>query len=314
MSSEAEKTREILRRVRQVELHSRRTVDDAMVGAYHSVFKGAGMDFSEVREYQPGDDIRSIDWNVTARMDRPFLKTYREERERTLLLLVDLSASGDFGSVAWSKREMAAEVACVLAFSASRNNDKVGLLLFTDQIELYISPKKGRQHILRVIREILFFEPAHRGTDVPFALRNLNRLLKRKAICFLFSDFLTGVTPIAGPKGDASGNGAPGDMERMLKLTAQRHDLICMELTDPREQELPGVGIITFEDAETGEVVEVDTSSRTFRKRFALANKERLEGFAERLKRIGIDHLRLPTDQPYIHELRRFFQRRERRR
>lgn len=153
----AEKTREILRRVRQVEIRSRKNVDDSMVGAYHSVFKGSGMDFAEVREYQAGDDIRSIDWNVTARMDRPFLKTYREEREQTLLLMVDLSASGDFGSVQQSKRELAAEVACVLAFSASRNSDKVGLMIFTDQVELYIAPKKGKQHILRVVREILFF-------------------------------------------------------------------------------------------------------------------------------------------------------------
>lgn len=311
--NEAEKTREILRRVRQVELHSRRNVDDSMVGAYHSVFKGAGMDFAEVREYQPGDDIRSIDWNVTARMDRPFLKTYQEERERTLLLLVDLSASGDFGSVAQSKRELAAEVACVLAFSAARNNDKVGLLLFTDQIELYISPKKGKQHILRVIREILFFQPAHRGTDIPFSLRTLNRLLKRKAICFLFSDFLTDET-LAHSGGSRAPDKTPGPLERMLKLTSRRHDLICMELIDPREQELPNVGIITLEDAETGSIVEVDTSSRRFRRLYAERNAERVAKFAGRLKRLGIDHLRLPTDQPYVSELRRFFKRREMRR
>lgn len=311
MIDEAEKTREILRRVRQVEIRSRRNVDDSMVGAYHSVFKGAGMDFAEVREYQPGDDIRSIDWNVTARMDRPFLKTYREEREQTLLLMVDLSASGDFGSVAQSKRELAAEVACVLAFSAARNSDKVGLLLFTDQIELYISPRKGRQHILRVIREILFFQPVHRGTDLPAALGAINRLLKRKAICFLFSDFLTG----DALSGFRSSDGEPaGEVERMLKLTAQRHDLICMELTDPREQELPDVGIITLEDAETGDMLEVDTSDRRFRGLYMAENRRRLDAFSTRLKRMGIDHLRLPTDQAYVKEVRRFFKRREMRR
>lgn len=306
--NEAEKTREILRRVRQVELHSRRNVDDFMVGAYHSVFKGAGMDFADVREYQPGDDIRSIDWNVTARMDRPFLKTFREERERTLLLLVDLSASGDFGSATQSKRELAAEVACVLAFSATRNNDKVGLLLFTDQIELFIAPKKGKQHILRVIREILFFEPTHRGTDLPFALRTLNRLLKRKAICFLFSDFLIPetISPPTGNKAD--------EFERLLKLTSRHHDLICLELTDPREQELPNVGIVTLEDAETGDLVEIDTANPRLRRLYGEKNRNRLDKTADRFKRMGIDHLRLPTDQPYLKELRRFFQRRERRR
>ena len=292
--NEKERIREILRRVRQVELQSRRKVDESMVGAYHSLFKGAGIDFSEVREYQPGDDIRAIDWNVTARMDRPFLKTYTEERERTLVLAVDLSASGDFGTVAQSKRELAAEVASVLALSASRNQDKVGLLLFTDQIELYLSPKKGKQHLLRVIREILFFEPSHRETDLPFALQTLNRLLKRKAIAFVFSDFLDGTSS--------------EEFEAILKLTGQRHDLICVEMTDPRELELPKVGIIALEDAERGEVVEIDTKNGPFRENYRQHNLERLKANAERFKRLGIDHLRLSTDRPYIRELRRFFQ------
>ncbi|HLS28479.1 MAG TPA: DUF58 domain-containing protein [Opitutales bacterium] len=292
--NEKERIREILRRVRQVELQSRRKVDESMVGAYHSLFKGAGIDFSEVREYQPGDDIRAIDWNVTARMDRPFLKTYTEERERTLVLAVDLSASGDFGTVAQSKRELAAEVASVLALSASRNQDKVGLLLFTDQIELYLSPKKGKQHLLRVIREILFFEPSHRETDLPFALQTLNRLLKRKAIAFVFSDFLDGTSS--------------EEFEAILKLTGQRHDLICVEMTDPRELELPKVGIIALEDAERGEVVEIDTKNGQFRENYRQHNLERLKANAERFKRLGIDHLRLSTDRPYIRELRRFFQ------
>lgn len=292
--NQKERIREILRRVRQVELQSRRNVDESMIGAYQSVFKGAGIDFSEVREYQPGDDIRAIDWNVTARMDRPFLKTYREERERTLLLAVDLSASGDFGTVAQSKRELAAEVASVLALSASRNQDKVGLLLFTDQIELYLSPKKGKPHLLRLIREILFFEPARRKTDLPFALQTLHRLLKRRAIAFVFSDFLS--------------SDSPEDLESALKLTARRHELICVELTDPRELGLPEVGIIALEDAESGEIVEIDTKNRRFRENYRRHNLERLKLNADRFKRLGIDHLRLSTDRPYIHELRRFFQ------
>lgn len=309
--TEAEKTREILRKVRQVEIRSRKFVDDTLVGAYHSVFKGSGIDFSEVREYQPGDDVRSIDWNVTARMDRPFLKTYQEERELTLMLMVDLSASGDFGSQRQSKRELAAEVACVLAFSATRNNDKVGLLLFTDEVELYIAPKKGRKHVLRVIREILFFEPENRGTDIPNALRTLNRLQKRKAICFLFSDFLTGESlSWIRPSTDRT----PGEMQRMLRLTHQRHDLICIELTDPREQFLPNVGIITLEDAETGELIEIDTSNRRFRDLYAFQNHQRMETFGKELKRSGIDHLLLTTEDSYMKELRNFFSRRSHRR
>ncbi len=303
--------KELAKKIRVLQIHTSKAVNDVLAGEYNSVFKGRGMEFDEVREYQPGDEVRSIDWNVTARMDRPFLKTYREEREQTLLLMVDLSASGDFGSFQQSKRELAAEVACVLAFSASRNSDKVGLMIFTDQIELYIAPKKGKQHILRVIREILFFEPKHRGTDIPVALRTVNRLLKRKAICFLFSDFLTEDTMswIRPPSREN-----PGDLERLLKLTNQRHDLICMELTDPRERELPDVGIITLEDAETGEVIEVDTSNRRFRNLYAFQNKQRLDKMSDRLKRMGIDHLRLNTTEEYVTELRRFFKQRGMRR
>lgn len=309
--TEAEQTRAILKKVRQIEIRSRKFVDDTLVGAYHSIFKGAGIDFAEVREYQAGDDVRSIDWNVTARMDRPFLKTYQEERELTLMLMVDLSASGDFGSQQQSKRELAAEVACVLAFSATRNNDKVGLLLFTDEVEMYIAPKKGRKHVLRVIREILFYEPKGRGTNIPDALRTLNRLQKRKAICFLFSDFLTDES-LAWIRPSATDN--KGELQRMLRLTHQRHDLICIELTDPREQQLPDVGIITLEDAENGNLIEVDTSNRRFRDLYAFQNQQRMERFAKELKRSGIDHLLLNTDSSYIQELRSFFNRRVQRR
>ncbi len=309
--TEAEQTRAILKKVRQIEIRSRKFVDDTLVGAYHSIFKGAGIDFAEVREYQAGDDVRSIDWNVTARMDRAFLKTYQEERELTLMLMVDLSASGDFGSQNQSKRELAAEVACVLAFSATRNNDKVGLLLFTDEVELYIAPKKGRKHVLRVIREILFFEPKRKKTNIPNALRTLNRLQKRKAICFLFSDFLTdeSLSWIRPSSVDTK-----GELQQMLRLTHQRHDLICIELTDPREQILPDVGIITLEDAESGDLIEINTSNRRFRDLYAFQNKQRMELFAKDLKRTGIDHLLITTEGSYIKELRSFFSRRVQRR
>lgn len=308
-TGQAEQTREILRRVRQVEIRSRRNVDDAMAGAYHTLFKGAGIDFAEVREYQPGDDIRAIDWNVTARMDRPFLKTYREERERTLILLVDVSSSGDFGSTSQSKRELAAEVACVLALSAARNNDKVGLLLFTDQIELFIPPKKGRQHILRVVREILFFQPRRRGTDLSTALRTLNRVIKRSAICFLFTDFLQ-----PEPAENGTVPSIPEETGRLLRITARRHELICLELLDRRELELPNVGIVTLEDAESGDLIEVDTANPRFRRLYADRNQERLNQTASLLNRLGVDHLRLQTGVPYIRDLRLFLQKRDRRR
>ncbi len=310
MAVDAEFTRQILKKVRQVEIRSRRFVTDAMVGAYHSVFKGQGMDFEEVREYAPGDDIRNIDWNVTAKMDRPFVKKYREERELTIMLCVDLSASGDFGSVDQSKREQAAELASVLAFSATRNNDKVGLILFTDRIEKVIFPKKGRQHVLRVIRDMLFFDPTHRGTDIPMALRYLNKILRRRAIVFLLSDFITEeslawIRPATTP-GD--------DLFKTMALTGRRHDLICIILSDPREMELPDVGIITLEDAETGEMVEINTSHAQVRSLYQHQNANRLEALYQGFRKSGVDNLSISTDRPYINALRGFFARRERRR
>ena len=310
MSESAEVTRQILRKVRQVEIRSRRFVTEALVGAYHSVFKGQGMDFEEVREYAPGDDVRSIDWNVTAKMDRPFVKKYREERELTILLLVDLSASGRFGSVDQSKRELAAEMASVLAFSATRNNDKVGLILFTDKIEKFIFPRKGRQHVLRVIRDILFFLPENRGTDIPLALTYLNRLIKRRAIVFLLSDFLTEeslawIRPVSSMR---------DDLFRTIALTNKRHDLICILLSDPRERELPDIGIVTLEDAETGEQVEIDTHNRTIRDLYRQQNARRLDAFDRSFKQTGADNLMISTEEPYINALRAFFRARERRR
>ena len=309
MSTKEDQTREILRKVRRIEIRTNRMVTDALSGAYHSVFKGQGMDFEEVREYTPGDEIRSIDWNVTARMDRPFVKIYREERELTLMLLVDLSASGSFGSAAESKRELAAEVASVLAFAATRNNDKVGLLIFTDRIETYVPPRKGRSHILRVIREILFYEPEGRGTDLADALDHLNRLLKRKAVVFLLSDLLQGpdgrLPDPDQPRGDA--------VFQALSRTHRRHDLTTLLLSDEREHALPAVGRITLEDSETGETVELDTSSRRIRERYERENRDRLARMTRAFNQLGLGSLSLRTGQPYAHELRRYFERRGRR-
>ncbi|MCC5840978.1 MAG: DUF58 domain-containing protein [Opitutales bacterium] len=312
MSAEAEKTRAILRKVRQVEIKSRRFVDDALVGAYHSVFKGAGIDFSEVREYQAGDDVRAIDWNVTARMDRPFIKIYEEERELTIMLLIDVSGSNDFGSVEASKRELAAEIASVLALSATRNNDKVGLLLFSDRIEKFIAPKKGRPHVLRVVREILFHQPQGRGTDIPEALRHLLRILHRRAICFLVSDFLAPETLRWTGSGERTAD--RDDLQRSLALMNRRHDLICIELHDPREESLPAVGIVVLEDAESGQLVEVDTGNRRFRELYARENVIRRERLHATFRRSGVDAIPVRTDAPYIQSVRAFFRRRERRR
>tara|TARA_B100000965_G_C19593456_1_gene759018 strand:- start:220 stop:1143 length:924 start_codon:yes stop_codon:yes gene_type:complete len=299
MLSQREYTRHILKQVRQIEIRTNRLVTDAMAGAYHSVFKGMGMDFEEVREYSPGDEVRTIDWNVTARMGRPFIKKYREERELTLMLAVDVSASGDFGSGARSKRELAAEIASILAFAAAKNNDKVGLLLFTDQIELFIPPKKGRRHILRIIRDILFFTPERKKTDIPHALSYLNSLLKRKAVVFLISDFLRN-----------DGEGENLDMLRALRTTHRRHDLNCITIHDPREHTLPNLGILTLEDAETGAQIDINTGSEKVRKAYAMANHTRSEALKKQLLQHGIEGFMASTDRPYIQDLRKFFERR----
>jgi uncharacterized protein (DUF58 family) len=262
------------------------------------------MDFDEVREYVPGDEVRTIDWNVTARAGRPFIKKFAEERELTLLLLVDVSASGHFGSGAQSKRDVAAELACVLALSATRNNDKVGLVLFTDQIELYIPPKKGRRHVLRVVREILFFRPSRRGTDLVHALEFANRMSGRRSVVFLISDFQT---KDVGPE-----VGSP--LRRTLSQSARRHDLVAVNIRDPREQSLPDLGVVILQDAESGEVMEIDTASRRTREQFAkLAQKSR-DALLRMFNAEAIDSLMLTTDQPYLGSLVNFFRRREARR
>jgi uncharacterized protein (DUF58 family) len=292
---------DIIKKVRRLEIRTRRLVTDSMTGAYHSSFKGRGMDFEEVREYAIGDDVRTIDWNVSAKMDRPFVKVFREERELTLMLVIDLSASGIFGSVEQSKRERAAEIASVIAFSASQNNDKVGLLLYTDEVEHYIPPKKGRRHILRVIRDILFFEPAGKATDHKAALDYLNRVQRRKSVVFLISDFLDNNAPHAAPE---------SPLFSTLALTHQRHDLISIALSDPREFELPEVGLITLEDAETGEMVEIDTGSRQVRQRYAQLAAERRSYFQSGMRKKGLDWIEARTDGPYLPALRQLFARR----
>lgn len=257
------------------------------------------MDFEEVREYAIGDDVRTIDWNVSAKMDRPFVKVFREERELTLMLLVDLSASGIFGSVEQSKRERAAEIASVIAFSASQNNDKVGVLLYTDEVEQYIPPKKGRRHILRVIRDILFFKPKGQGTNHKAALDYLNRVQNRKCVVFLISDFM-----------DNGRQTAPDNDQQLfttLALTNHRHDLVSIALSDPREYELPDVGLITLEDAETGEMVEVDTGNRTVRERYRKQANERRVAFQSGMRKKGLDWMEASTDQPYLPALRKLF-------
>lgn len=302
--------KDILKKVRQIEIRSRRQVTDALSGAYHSVFKGKGMNFEEVREYAPGDDVRAIDWNVTAKMEKPFIKVFREERELTIVLAVDLSGSSDFGSRAQTKRELSAELASVLAFSAARNNDKVGLLLFTDKVEQYIPPKKGRQHILRVIREMLFFEPTGKGTDIAAGLRYLNHLQKRQAIVFLFSDFICKET-----QGWSQVNARNDDtLSKVLAITNRRHDLVCIETRDQRESQLPATGLLLLEDAETGEVVEVDAGSKRVRALFEKANKERQEALVRVFRQLGLDHLVLETGASYEATLRAFFSKRKGRR
>lgn len=299
-------TADILKKVRAIEIRTRRLVTDAVSGAYHSSFRGRGMDFEEVREYAPGDDVRAIDWNVTARMDRPFIKKFREERELTLFLLLDLSASGAFGSGLQTKRELAAEVASVLAFSATRNLDKVGLLLFTDRVEKFIPPKKGRWHILRVIREMLFFRPVGRGTDIAAALRFLETAARRRAIVFLLTDFLDESGPAGLPAEDFSAY----PPLQALSLANRRHDCIAIRLQDPRECDLPPAGLILLEDAETGAVAEIDTTTLHRRLAFRHRNEKRLAALDRALQRQGIDTLSVTTGQPYIQTLRALFSRR----
>ncbi len=313
--------REILKKIRQIEIRTNRLVSESLAGQYHSVFKGQGMNFEEVREYQPGDEVRSIDWNVTARMNHPFVKKFVEERELTLMLLVDVSGSGLFGSREQSKRELAAEIASVLAFSAIRNNDKVGLILFSDRVEKFIPPRKGRRHVLRVIREVLFFQPEQHGTDLNGALEFLLRVTAHRSIAVVISDF------VGSPDGNASSrpNGPPRGQTllpdsvapaslSMLRQANRRHDVVAVQITDPFELQLPALGRLILQDAETGEIVEVNTGDNRRRTTFSERQAKAQTELSRLFRSAGVDAIRLRTDQPYGSELARFFETRERRR
>jgi uncharacterized protein (DUF58 family) len=297
--SETHTLNELIRSVHQVEVAANRLARDTMVGAYLSSFKGRGMDFEDLRDYAPGDDVRHIDWNVTHRLGRPFVKRHREEREMGMVLLVDVSASGESGSTAATKRRLAAEVAGTLAFAAARAGDKVGLLLFADEVELYLPPAKGRRHLLRVLREILFFEPAGLGTNPTAALRALTQRLTHRSMAILISDFLC-------PLGC--------DLARALGQVNARHDLVCLHLHDPCEVALPAAGTIRFEDSETGEMLEINLARATNRQQYAEANARRLAALDLALQREGVDTLRLEASQPFAAALKHFFEHRHWRR
>ncbi|HOS48232.1 MAG TPA: DUF58 domain-containing protein [Bacteroidia bacterium] len=286
---------ELLKKVRKIEIKTRGLSSQIFSGEYHSAFKGRGMAFSEVREYVEGDDVRNIDWNVTARFNHPYVKVFEEERELTVMMLVDVSASGNFGTNIQFKRDLITELTAVLAFSAIENNDKAGVIFFSDKIELFIPPKKGKTHILRIIRELINFQPTGTGTDIGGALRYLNNMIKKKSICFMISDFI--------------GMG----YEDALKVASKKHDLAALRIMDPREAEMPDVGLVRFVDAETGEVSLMDTSNANLRRDYNLWWKQTDRRVNELLNRSGVDHTLLRTDQPYVQPLLNLFKRRERR-
>jgi len=285
---------EVIKKVKGIELRTKRLVNDVFSGEYHSVFKGQGIEFAEVREYDIGDDIRLINWNVTARMGHPYIKTFDEERELTVMLVVDVSGSGFFGSRGTYKEDLAAEVSAVIAFSAIKNNDRVGLVMFTDHIEKYIPPQKGMKHVLRVIREILYFKPQGRLTNIKEALEHVSRILKRQSIVFLISDFMD------------------SGFESALSIAAKKHDLIALTIMDEREEILSDSGVIALEDAETGQIYHVDTSSKKLRKKYWLYMNNRLNELSELFKRNGVDQISLRTGKAYEDELIRFFKKRVR--
>ncbi|MBN1579018.1 MAG: DUF58 domain-containing protein [Chitinispirillaceae bacterium] len=286
--------KELIQKVRRIEITTKRVVDSLLSGGYHSAFKGKGMEFSEVRGYVDGDDIRSIDWNVTARMGTPYVKKHIEEREMTVMLMVDASASGSFGTVNKFKGEIGVELCALLAFSAIKNNDRVGLIIFSSEVERYIPPQKGRNHVLYVIRELLYFKPQHPGTDIDKALQFLNRVQTKKAVVFLVSDFM-----------------AP-PFETALRISGRRHDLIACPVSDPREMEFPDVGLVELEDAESGATMLVDSGSAAFRNHYAKTMRARREKASSIFKSNGIDEIPISTGSEYVDELVKFFRKRER--
>ena len=280
---------ELQAKVRQIEIRTRRLVSDLMIGQYQSIFKGQGMDFDDIREYQPGDEVRHIDWNVTARLNQPFIKQYVEERELTIMLVIDLSASGVFGSGKQTKRDLIAEVSALLAFAAQRNNDKIGLTLFTERVEKYIAPAKGNRHVLRMVRDILDCTPDLQGGDLQHCLQHLQKTFRRRAVMVVLSDFLDPL-PVSS-----------------LQQAKRRHDVIAIQITDPREETLPALGQITMEDAETGEVGEITLRSDQELSAFSKHQAQLQAKLEQQLSSIGIDHIRLRTDKPYVPRLSKFF-------
>jgi uncharacterized protein (DUF58 family) len=287
--------KEILKKVKRLEITTRGLVNDVFSGEYHSIFKGRGMDFSEVREYSLGDDIRTIDWNVTARMGYPYVKIFQEERELTVILMVDVSSSGNFGTHEQMKGEIATEICALLAFSAIKNNDKVGLIIFTDRIEKFVPPKKGKTHVLRVLRELLYHKPRSNQTDIASALEFLNRVTRRRSVVFLVSDFIS------------------EDYSKALQISNKKHDVIAITVTDPREVELPSVGFVELEDAETGEVFLLDSGAREVRSSFAEVADTKQRDREKLFKSMSIDSIDIYTNRPYIEPLIRFFRLRAKR-
>ena len=296
--------KELMAKVGKIRILTNKLIDDQLAGDYHSTFKGQGVEFDEVRPYVPGDDVRTIDWNVTAKTGLPYIKRFSEERELTILFMVDVSGSQGYGSVRRSKMELAAEVTALLALTAIRNQDKIGLILFSDQIVKYIPPRKGRDSVMRLVREVLAAEDsATGGTDIAAALKFLNSVQKRRAVVFLVSDFL-----LSSVKPQTS------SFEQLLRATARHHDMVCVPVSDPAEQELPNVGLVELEDPETGELVLVDTSSAAVRRRFSATASEENEELKRFFLKTGIDTLTIATDRPYIDEVRALFKRRARKR
>lgn len=287
--------REVLKKVRRIQITTSRVVTDLFAGQYHSVFKGRGMEFEEVRDYQPGDEIRTIDWNRTARMGAPFVKRFVEERELTVMLVVDGSASLQFGSVEKFKQEWVAELGALLAFSAISNNDKVGLIVFTDEVELFIPPKKGKTHVLRVIRELLFFKPKRKGTDLSAALKYLDQVTTRRTVTFLISDFIS------------------EGYEQDLRVANRRHDVIALTIVDPRERKIPKAGLLEFQDNETGERILIDTAAAAVRNKFKTDQAGRLNALQKQFRSMKIDSVLIEAGASYIKPLIQFFRMRERR-
>jgi uncharacterized protein (DUF58 family) len=285
---------DLMKKVKHIQIRTNRVVDDVFAGQYASAFKGIGIEFEEVREYHTGDDVRTIDWNVSARMGKPYVKKYVEERELTVMLMVDVSPSVFYGTVGQSKKDLAAELCAVLAFSAVKNNDKIGLMLFTDRVEEFLPPKKGSRHVLRVVRELLHFESKGSGTDIGHALKYMTKVMKRRCVVFLVSDFLS------------------GDYEKSLQISAHRHDIIPITITDPTEIRLPDVGLIEFEDAETNERVLVDTSSQMVRRKFEEQYHENVKMCTSIFRSAGIDSIDIINGQSYVRPIRQFFRNRER--